>query len=645
MIYDFERKQYVGVFSNIYLRFWDSETEDINKVKRLKMHKPIHDVIQGRVNHKKVSIVVYKDGSCESLESALESRGEGKSHHEPAKTSFTVDQAQFTNGVFSYIKIVGQEKHFYYTAVEPDTIKSFKTQKSFKLKRPGEDAMLMGLTITRGKTDTSEPSLITIWSDKRLFKQTLSSSDNYLPSFGALHSIIDSISALSPLAVVPISEDCIAIYAGKSSEDGSFVILYNVKYKIVQSKVPFKVYLNNFKLWSINKNIFLAMGEQLSVIPYRITIDHLSSMVGSQCVVNDVQPTTVEKEMINEDVHYEQELEFDEDQTPVEGMDFQVSHENFPRQAATLTNAKPVVGAEEVANQLNELYREELVVDLIRPATGATVEAKLLSNIDETSPLLEENFELFCNELEKHGCSEIEITNRVIPALIRTNRTKDIGLMLKRYNHVSEHTLTKVIKYLLSCNADEENDQLVKQTNGEGKEFNVGKVAVRKEKKIAASNIFLNSTQSERRDVLSIVLCSSFDSQTILKFLRKEINLNDMVKLMDHLYKILTVSVLDDPFDMRGNLVEGDDFDLDTKLFEWLKLLIDSHYQQILLSHDEDLHKKLGSWLELVDTHIRILSEMNDIRPLLVKLATNKPIQLSKKCDQWYSIEKLQLYD
>lgn len=610
------------------------------------MQKPIHDVIQGKEKLRRVSVVVYKDGTCESLESALESRTSGKNNQDSTKTSFTIDQAQLTNGVFSYIKIVGQEKHFCYTAVEPSTMKSYKTQKSFKLKRPGEDAKLMGLTITRGKTDTSDPLLVTIWSDKRLFKQTLSSSDNYLPSFGALHSIIESISALSPLAVVPISEDCIAIYAGKSSEDGSFVILYNVKYKVVQSKVPFKVYLNNFKLWSINKNIFLAMGEQLSVIPYRITIDHLSNMVGSQSVANDVQSSSVEKEMINEDVHYEQELEFDEDQTPVEGMDFQVSHENFPRQAVNVTNAKPVVGADEVTKQLQELYREELVVDLVRSETGSsTIQTKLLTNIDETSPLLEENFELYCNELEKYGCSEIEITNRVIPALITTNRTKDIGLMLKRYNHVSEQTLTKIIKYLLSCDADEENAQLVKQMNGDGKKIDVGKVVVKKERKIAASNIFLDSTQSDRRDVLSIVLCSSFDSQTILKFLRKEINLNDMVKLMDHLYKILAVSALDDPYDMRGNLVEGDDFDLDSKLFEWFKLLIDSHYQQILLSHDEDLHKKLDSWLELVDEHIRILSEMNDIRPLLVKLATNKPIQLSKNCDQWYSIEKLQLYD
>jgi hypothetical protein len=117
-----------------------------------------------------------------------------------------------------------------------------------------------------------------------------------------------------------------------------------------------------------------------------------------------------------------------------------------------------------------------------------------------------------------------------------------------------------------------------------------------------------------------------------------------MVQLMDHLYKILTTSLLNDRYEMRGNLVEGDDFDLDTKLFEWFRLLLDSHYQQILWSRDKELEEKLMQWLSLVDSHIGILSEMKSLRPVVSKIAQNKTLQLSKKCNQWYTVEKLKLY-
>lgn len=625
------------------MRFWEKDTEDINKVKRIKFHKPIHDILNVKVSREVNTMVVYEDGTTESLDSALESRAEGKKEtdRDDVKAT-TIENPQLTNEIFSFVKKSGNEKHFCYTTIDPVTLKSHDgALKTFKLERSGQDVRLMGYTVTRGKSINSDPSLISIWSDKRLFKATLSPSDN-LPTIGALHAIVDSINANNHLSMTPISEDCVAIYASKHGDDGSFVILYNIKYKIVQSKVPFKVYLSNFKLWSVNKNIFLAMGEQLSVIPYRISADKLSSMVGSQCE-SDVH-AMVEKEMINEDLHYEENLEFDDDQTPIE--DMEMRWRNASQRRVNLSKATPVVSADEVSEQLNEMYHEELIVDIVRmeDQPEGTIQSKLLSNVDETFPVLSENFEVLCLELEKFGCSEIEITNKVIPVLLKTNRTEDVGLLLKRYNHVSEQMLIRIIKYLLSCQSKDEITMELDAPNNSDDESEFDKSKLCKEKKFKNVNVFLSTAQSERRDVLSIVLCSSFDSQTILKYLRKEITLIEMVALMNHLYNILNTSSLDDPYDMRGNLVEGNEFDLDTKLFEWFKLLLDSHYQQILLSHDSNLHKKLELWLQLVDNHIRILTEMSEMRQMLAKLAKSKPINLSKKCDQWYSIEQLRLY-
>lgn len=618
---------------------WDSKTEDINKIKKINMSKPIHDIINVKANERKRSLVVYEDGTCESLESALESKSEGKSHREVPKPGFIVENAQLTNGIFSYVKVLKHDKHFCYTAVDELTLKSSEKQKTFKLYRHGQDIKLMGSAVTFGN---SKPGLelYTLWSDKRLFKQVLNPQDNGTTSIGTLHAIVESINAGKPLALTRISEDCLAIYASKNDDDGSAVIIYNLKYKIVQSKVPFKVYLANFKLWLTHRNILLALGEQLSVIPYRITVDELSSMVGSQCDMN-VQ-AMVEKEMINEDLNYEENLVFDEDQTSVDEMEFKGPHSGISKQNLPLTKSKPIVSAEDATDQLHELYRKELVIDVLRQKDQApgTVQVKLLSNVDEPCPLLSENFELFCNELEKIGCSETEVTDKIMPVLIKANRIEDMGVLLKRYNHVSERMLVKVVKYLLSCpcagsDSAENNAQVAKDSEDK-------KICLSK-KKFPNNNIFLGKSQS-CRDVLLIALNCSFDSQTIVKFLRKEITLDELVLLMDELYKILSTNFLDDQLEMRGNLVEGNEFDYDAKLFAWMMILLDSHYQQILLSHDSKLHDKLNLWLSLVDKHIEILSEMNDIRQFLVKLSNKKQTYWSKKCHKWYSVEKLSLY-
>jgi len=307
-----------------------------------------------------------------------------------------------------------------------------------------------------------------------------------------------------------------------------------------------------------------------------------------------------------------------------------------------LTSPKPIVSAEEATDQLHELYRKELVIDILRQKNQApdTVQVKLLSNVDEPCPLLSEDFELFCTELEKIGCSETEVTDKIMPVLVKANRIEDMGVLLKRYNHVSERMLVKVIKYLLSCScagsASEENNlEVVREAEDK-------KICLSR-KKFPSNNIFLGKSQS-CRDVLLIALNCSFDSQSIVKFLRKEITLDELVLLMDELYKILSTNFLDDPLEMRGNLVEGNEFDYDAKLFTWMMILLDSHYQQILLSHDSKLHDKLNLWLSLVDKHIAILSEMNDIRQFLVKLSTKKQIYWTKKCHKWYSVEKLSLY-
>ena len=94
-------------------------------------------------------------------------------------------------------------------------------------------------------------------------------------------------------------------------------------------------------------------------------------------------------------------------------------------------------------------------------------------------------------------------------------------------------------------------------------------------------------TASTRKDVLNILLACSFDSKTIVKYLRTEINLNELIFLMDYMHKLLIQNPLEGPDlvdDILPNSVNCEEFDYDGQLFEWFTLLLDSHYQQILMT-------------------------------------------------------------
>lgn len=462
--------------------------------------------------------------------------------------------------------------------------------------------------------------------------------------------MIDVINPKYPISICSINKDCIAIYAGKHSDDGSFVLLYNIKFKIVQSKVPFKVYLSNFKMWSIENNIFLALADQLSVIPFRISADKLSSMVGSQC--NTGVCAQVEKEMINEDLHFEEAIKFDDDQANDNDdliFDLKINNNKTPNCPKKKRNKQKVpkssVNSQDFNQLLNSLYKTDMVVEVIRMDSQATcsTQFKMVSNVDSNALILSENFELLSLELEKYGASEIEITNKIIPILLKTNRTEDIGLLLKKYNHISERMLIKTLKYLLNCPSDSMSEE--DTTAGYNSEFNMpDKIVLSKSKSFPNSNVFLTPEVSNRKDVLSILLSCSYNSKNIVNYLRQEISLNEMLLIMDYLYYNLTKRSLDEDEEKHGNLVEGDDFELETQQFEWFKLLLDSHYQQILLSKDEELLTKLNNWMDLVVEYMRKVREMGELRQLLLTISKGTIFQSNKQCNKWYKIEKLSLY-
>lgn len=487
--------------------------------------------------------------------------------------------------------------------------------------------------------------------------QTLKYDDNATTSntLGNFIAMIDIINVTQPMSIIGINRDVIAIYAANKNSDGSYVLLYNFKFKVVQSKQYFKIYFKESRIWSIDNNIFLAFGRNLSVIPYHVSEEQLSDMVGSQC---DQEILTLVDNTINEDLEFEEKAEFCEKQPDNDQEDDFL----FKPQKIGVKNKKPqknphkkkveekivkFESADDINEHLHSILRDDVSFDLIRDENQIPgfVQAKLFSRIDEDLLVLSDNFEFLLMEMQRYGCSEIEITDKVLPVLIKTNRTRDIGLLLKRFNHISERMLVKTLKYLINC------PEIEKQKTELPKEISVQEqeVQVKEHKSFPYNKIFAREKfETDVVDVLNILLSCSFDAKIITKYLRQEIELNELIHLMDYLYGILTENSLDSvgASEISPTPVEFEDFDMDRKLFDWFTILIDSHYQQILLTKDEVLLKKLIEWNKLVDQQIKVLKDMIEFRSLLLHVTNGKYSKLISKTtsNKWYSIEKIKLY-
>ena len=74
VIYNPEDKKYTGVFDNIYIKQWEENESSLEKIKKKKLRSEIHEALPHKISdsNKLTLIVLYKNGSCEELNSALE---------------------------------------------------------------------------------------------------------------------------------------------------------------------------------------------------------------------------------------------------------------------------------------------------------------------------------------------------------------------------------------------------------------------------------------------------------------------------------------------------------------------------------------------------------------------------------------------
>lgn len=459
-------------------------------------------------------------------------------------------------------------------------------------------------------------------------------------SIGNFISILNMINTSQPLSMVGISKDYVAIYASNLNQEGATLLLYNVQFKVVQAKQFFKVYFNNSRFWLSENHILLAFGQTLAVAPFKISKEQLSDMVGTQ---RSFELTAyVDNESINEDCDYNEGYAF------VGSLDkVDEKFEEEEEQPEPEKMFKIFESVQKFDQSLQKAYKSNLQVDIVRDNTlpDDTIQMRLMANADRTiGPLVfTENFEIFASELEKHGFCEMEITDKILPLMIQTSASLDIGRCLKRYSTVSERALVSVLKYALSCQDQKQIrteiaavEQLLQKHPADS--FPVSNPSEQLQNLDILDSQDLPDRSSN--DLLNIILSCTFNRKAILPLVRDEVDMSAVLLLLDHLMYLLT-----DPVARLSEIpANSDSFDSDGKVIEWVTLLIDSHFQQIILSRDAEVREKLVNWVNVVKQHSDSLKELKSFAPTILRLLEKKGGEREKRVNKWYSVETIKLY-
>lgn len=413
------------------------------------------------------------------------------------------------------------------------------------------------------------------------------------------------------MSIIGLKDEYIAIYAANNTKDGASVILYNTQFKVVQSKQSFKVYFPESQIFVIQNNIFLMASKILAMIPFRLTKNRLADLIGSQRGP-EIFEHTVDRQTISEYSEFEGQIYFD----PSENATSNQVEENVFYNEGKKSSKKPLRNdfarrqfrdTEEIEEQMSVLCRDDILLEIVESDIVPPGKVGIrISKNPLDSNCMSQQFELLAGQLERCGAGETEITERLIPLLLEGELTSDLIVTLRRYAHVSERALVRVIKYAI--NLPEPNDD--------------------------------ENDKEDTVDLLNVVLSCTYEPSLIMPYIRNELNLNEVLYLLKYLYKIYQSGI--------NSLEERPDtalhFNEDKQIIDWVTLLLDAHYQQICISKDSNVLDLIQNWQKIINECVEALMQLNTLSTTIQKLAEGKQLTSKKQHCKFYSIEKLKLY-
>ncbi|EFA01163.1 nucleolar protein 11 [Tribolium castaneum] len=277
IIYDKEQSKYVAVFNENFLRVWSENEEFIDKLKKFKFNQQIQTIFT--CNER--SFIVFKNGAVLLLSDAIERRKELTLESvidSDSESIYEVLNASFNNSV--YVGLVVKTNHnfcLYWTKFVEDIQDNF-----YKISFKRGNADLTGYVL---HVDKFSVNFLSLWSDGRVYSVELKETDPESADIGELFTVIESISCKEYVSLVSLDPNYIALYGCNSNEEGALLVIYNVQFKVVQTRQSFKLFTNGAKLCCIDGNLFFPVGQNLAVLPFHLDMEQLAALVGSHKVV------------------------------------------------------------------------------------------------------------------------------------------------------------------------------------------------------------------------------------------------------------------------------------------------------------------------------------------------------------------------
>ncbi|CAG9854646.1 unnamed protein product [Phyllotreta striolata] len=258
------KSKYVAVFNQSYLKLWEQD-DNLDKQKKYKFNNPIHTLIKGG----ETILILFQNGALCNLEDAIEER---KTLNPVGLNLDNIDHILYEEiNDQIYVGLISGDI-LYWTKFEENN-SSFS-----KIPLRREDVDIRGFVFHNIRNSIH---LLTLWSDGSMYSRQLEAPHLEEASIGDLFTVIDSISPKHFISMKSLDENYIALYGANSNEEGAVLTLYNIQFKVIQSKQPFKLFSSNSKIWRLGNNLLVPVGHNLAVVHFQLETEQLAALVGS----------------------------------------------------------------------------------------------------------------------------------------------------------------------------------------------------------------------------------------------------------------------------------------------------------------------------------------------------------------------------
>ncbi|XP_064089039.1 nucleolar protein 11-like isoform X3 [Macrobrachium nipponense] len=527
-VYDPESKKIVAVINHSSISRWNHAEDDIDKVKRENFETSINQlIVSGGTVY-----VVFNSGRIEDLESALKSRKEVKPGCIEGNETITYAAVEKEKNI-AVMVVKDQESHL----------------KVWKLHLGDGSSPVCCNMVVKDENLTAicmlSAKLYTLWSSGVMYCHNLHSDPiERLP--GRQYSTVNVIEASRNARILPVSSSHMALIGADLKDEGSLLVLWDVKFAMVTSTRRLKMYYDPPYAWVSSVGIIVVDGGSLSCTPYVIANSTLATVFGSRI--------SSEAECPPETCY---------------GWDATVDVKKGETQTIYANKSE----------KLNEVLRSVNKLSLSESILAGTVIGPMVEN------------------------KELALLHEVIAV----------------FEDIPESYLVKVIQCYLRCK-DSEFDGLFKypvmqmEVKCQGEEgvvrcpFGPGKAS------------FINA-----------VLRKSYTDTHLAKELNM-LSFEDSLSLIQYLYFLIVAGeVLLCPGNEALSLAE---------VSEWLSLILDTKYHQLILSSEVDVHRLLLSCFSRITDMRKLLQELIAIEPLVERLRNDKAPLGNTSCSG-YSLERL----